>query len=71
MGRYEKRNYGDFKVIKSILMGGIPLAIFFYLMMCHPYIILTIVLAAAFIILSWMIGITYREEYGDLSDKRD
>lgn len=58
-------------MIKSILMGGIPLALFFYLMMYHPYIIITVALAAAFIILSWMIGITYREEYGDLRDKRD
>jgi len=58
-------------MIKSILMGGIPLALFFYLMMYHPYIIVTVVLAAAFIILSWMIGVTYREEYGDLRDKQN
>lgn len=56
-------------MIKSILMGAIPLALFFYLMMYHPYIIVVAVLTTGFIILSYMIGVTYREEYGDLRDK--
>ena len=58
-------------MIKSILMGAAPLALFFYMMMYHPYVIITIVLTAVFILVSWMIGVTYREEYGDLRDKRN
>ena len=58
-------------MIKTLLTGAIPLALFFYLMMYHPYIIIVIALAGAFAIVSWMIGITYREEYGDLRDRRD
>lgn len=56
-------------MIKTLLTGAIPLALFLYLMMYHPYIIVTIALVSTFVILSWMIGITYREEFGDLSDK--
>lgn len=58
-------------MIKTLLTGAIPLALFFYLMMYHPYIIVVIALAAAFAIVSWMIGTTYREEFGDLRDKED
>jgi VIT1/CCC1 family predicted Fe2+/Mn2+ transporter len=56
-------------MIKTLLTGAIPLALFFYLMMYHPYIIVTVAVVGAFIILSYIIGITYREEYGDLRDK--
>jgi len=56
-------------MIKTLLTGAIPLALFFYLMMYHPYIIVATALIGAFAILSWMIGITYREEFGDLRDK--
>ena len=58
-------------MIKTFIIGAIPLALFFYLMMYHPYIIIVIALAGAFAIVSWMIGITYREEFGDLRDRRD
>lgn len=57
--------------MKSFLMGAIPLALFIYLMMYHPYVIIVIALAGAFAIVSWMIGITYREEFGDLRDKEE
>ena len=57
--------------MKSFIMGAVPLALFFYLMMYHPYIIIVIALAGTFAIVSWMIGITYREEFGDLRDRRD
>lgn len=56
-------------MIKTLLTGAIPFALFFYLMMYHPYVIIVIALVGAFAILSWMIGITYREEFGDLRDK--
>ena len=58
-------------MIKTLLTGAIPLALFFYLMMYHPYIIIVISIAGAFAIVSWMIGITYREEFGDLRDKEE
>ena len=56
-------------MIKTLLTGAIPLALFFYLMMYHPYIIVGLALVSAFILVSYLIGITYREEYGDLRDK--
>ena len=58
-------------MIKSFIMGSLPLALFFYLMMYHPYVIIVIALAGAFATVSWMIGITYREEFGDLRDKEE
>ena len=57
--------------MKSFVMGAMPLALFFYLMMHHPYVIIVIALVGAFAIVSWMIGTTYREEFGDLRDKED
>lgn len=57
--------------MKSFVMGAIPLALFFYLMMYHPYVIIVIALVGTFAIVSWMIGTTYREEFGDLRDKED
>ena len=58
-------------MIKSFIMGALPLALFVYLMMYHPYVIIVISIASAFAIVSWMIGITYREEFGDLRDKKE
>jgi len=55
--------------MKSFIMGAIPLLLFFYLMVCHPYVIIVIAIAGAFAMVSWMIGTTYREEFGDLRDK--
>ena len=52
-------------------MGAVPLALFFYLMMYYPYVIIVIAIAGAFAIVSWMIGTTYREEFGDLRDKKE
>lgn len=57
--------------MKSFTMGAIPLALFIYLMMYHPYVIIVIAIIGAFAIVSWMIGITYREEFGDLRDKEE
>ena len=56
-------------MIKSFIMGAVPLALFVYLMMYYPYVIIVIAIAGAFAIVSWMIGITFREEFGDLRDK--
>ena len=58
-------------IIKSFVMGALPLALFIYLMMYHPYVIIVIAIAGSFAIVSWMIGTTYREEFGDLRDKEE
>lgn len=52
-------------------MGAVPLALFVYLMMYHPYVIIVIAIAGAFAMVSWMVGTTYREEFGDLRDKEE
>lgn len=57
--------------MKSFIMGAASLALFFYLMMYHPYVIIVVALVGAFAIVSWMIGTTYREEFGDLRDKEE
>jgi ABC-type Fe3+ transport system permease subunit len=56
-------------MIKSLIMGAIPLAIVLYLIAFHAVAILTIALVLTFLLMSFLIGTTFREEFGDLRDK--
>ena len=58
-------------MIKSFIMGAVPLAIVLYLVAFHAVAILTIALILTFLLLSFLIGQTVREEFGDLRDKED
>lgn len=55
-------------MIKSLIMGAVPLAIVLYLIAFHAVAILTIALVLTFLLMSFMIGTTVREEFGDLRD---
>ena len=57
--------------MKSFIMGAIPLAIFFYLVAFHAVLLLTIALVLTAVLLSFLIGQTIREEFGDLRDKKE
>ena len=50
-------------------MGAVPLAIFFYLVAFHAVFLLTIALVLTAVLLSFLIGQTIREEFGDLRDE--
>ena len=55
-------------MIKSLIMGAVPLAVVLYLIAFHAVAILTIALVLTFLLMSFMIGTTVREEFGDLRD---
>lgn len=57
--------------MKSFIVGAIPLGLFLYMMMFHTNVIVVLALAGAFLLVSFMIGITIREEFGDLRDKEE
>lgn len=58
-------------MIKSLIMGAVPLAIVLYLIAFHAVAILTIALVLTFLLMSFLIGTTVREEFGDLRDKEE
>jgi hypothetical protein len=55
-------------MIKSLIMGAVPLAVVLYLIAFHAVAILTIALVLAFLLISFLLGLTIREEFGDLRD---
>lgn len=61
----------DVLMIKSFIMGAVPLAIVLYLIAFHAVAILTIALVLTFLIMAFLIGQTVREEFGDLRDKEE
>ena len=61
----------DVLMIKSLIMGAVPLAIVLYLIAFHAVAILTIALVLTFLLMSFLIGTTVREEFGDLRDKEE
>jgi hypothetical protein len=56
-------------MIKSLIMGAVPLAVVLYLIAFHAVAILTIALILTFLLISFLIGTTVREEFGDLRDR--
>lgn len=56
-------------MIKSLIMGAVPLAVVLYLIAFHAVAILTIALILAFLLISFLLGLTIREEFGDLRDR--
>lgn len=58
-------------MIKSFIVGAVPLAIVFYLIAFHAVAILTIALVLMFLTMAFMLGLTIREEFGDLRDKEE
>lgn len=58
-------------MMKSFIMGAVPLAIVLYLIAFHAVAILTIALVLTFLIMAFLIGQTVREEFGDLRDKEE
>jgi hypothetical protein len=56
-------------MIKSLIMGAVPLAVVLYLIAFHAVAILSIALVLTFLLISFLIGTTFREEFGDLRDK--
>lgn len=55
--------------MKSFIMGAVPLAIVLYLIAFHAVAILTIALILTFVLISFLLGLTIREEFGDLRDR--
>ena len=58
-------------MMKSFIMGSIPLGLFIYTMMFHTTVVVVLALAGAFLIVAFLIGQTVREEFGDLRDKEE
>ena len=56
-------------MIKSLIMGAVPLAVVLYLIAFHAVAILTIALILAFLLISFLLGLRIREEFGDLRDR--
>ncbi len=56
-------------MIKSLIMGAVPLAVVLYLIAFHAVAILSIALILTFLLISFLVGLTIREEFGDLRDR--
>jgi hypothetical protein len=56
-------------MIKSLIMGAVPLAVVLYLIAFHAVAIITIALILTFLLISFLVGLTIREEFGDLRDR--
>ena len=58
-------------MIKSLLIGGIPTVLFMYLGVFHMEILFYIIMIGGLALASYLIGEAFREEFGDLSGKKD
>lgn len=57
--------------MKSFITGAIPLGTFLYLGVFHTGIFVVLFMAAGLGFASYLLGISIREEFGDLRDKEE
>jgi hypothetical protein len=56
---------------KSLMTGAIPIGLFMYLGVFHMEILFYIIMIGGLALASYLIGEAFREEFGDLSGKKD
>lgn len=55
-------------MIKSFLTGAVPIGLFLYGTIFHTTIVVGAMMIAGLLIVSYMVGVTIREEFGDLKN---
>ena len=58
-------------MIKSLITGAIPIGVFMYLGVFHMEMLFYIIMIGGLTLASYLIGEAFREEFGDLSGKKD
>ena len=57
-------------MIRSFLTGAIPVGLFLYGVVFHTTIVVGTLMAFGIFVASYMVGVTIREEFGDLKNDR-